>query len=133
MAITDFNVKTSKSDGILALNIQVGSVLRTTMFIVVPSRANFNLLLGRDWIHAVDAVLSTVNQKMFLWDNLGNAVEIEADDTVLTAPEVSILNNEKLWEYVGSNKIRKAEDLKKESTMMVAVKPNVGVNDWIFI
>jgi hypothetical protein len=45
MVITYFNRKHSTSPGCVALDLKVGSVTRTTMFVVVPSKINYNLLL----------------------------------------------------------------------------------------
>ena len=50
------------------------------MFVVVPSKANYNLLLGREWIHGIGAVPSTVHQMMFFWDNYGNLELIKGDE-----------------------------------------------------
>jgi hypothetical protein len=43
------------------LEVAVGSTVRSTLFIVVDSKANYNLLLGREWIHGVGAVPSTLH------------------------------------------------------------------------
>lgn len=79
MAITDFSGRTSKSEGILALDIFIGSVTKTTVFLVIPSKANYNLLLGREWIHGLGAVPSTLHQKMFLWNMHGDLEVVPAD------------------------------------------------------
>ena len=81
MVVTDFNGRTSPSDGVTMLTIQVGTIKRPTLFVVVPSRASYNLLLGRDWIHAVGAIPSTLHQKMILWNDDGFVESIEADDS----------------------------------------------------
>ena len=81
MVVTDFNGRTSPSDGVTMLTIQVGTIKRPTLFVVVPSRASYNLLLGRDWIHAVGAIPSTLHHKMILWNDDGFVESIEADDS----------------------------------------------------
>nr|KYP58668.1 hypothetical protein KK1_014086 [Cajanus cajan] len=63
--ISDYAGKSSHPEGMILLDVQIGSVKRTTMFIVTLSKANFNVLLGREWIHGVGAVPSTVHQKIF--------------------------------------------------------------------
>nr|KYP41616.1 hypothetical protein KK1_037000 [Cajanus cajan] len=63
--ISDYARKSSHPEGMILLDVQIRSVKRTTMFIVTPSKANFNVLLGREWIHGVGAVPSTVHQKIF--------------------------------------------------------------------
>ena len=81
IVVTDFSGKTSPSDGVVMLNVQVGSVARTTLFVVIPTKSSYNLLLGRDWIHAVGAIPSTVHQKLILWDENNQVEIIEADDS----------------------------------------------------
>nr|KYP69520.1 hypothetical protein KK1_008711 [Cajanus cajan] len=49
--ISDYAGKSSQPEGMILLNVQIGSVRTTTMFIVTPSKSNFNVLLGREWIH----------------------------------------------------------------------------------
>nr|KYP40735.1 hypothetical protein KK1_037911 [Cajanus cajan] len=67
------------SDGMILLDVQIGSVKRTTMFIVTPSKENFNVLLGREWIHGVGVVPSTVHQKIFFWND-DEGLEVLDDD-----------------------------------------------------
>ncbi|MCI28605.1 hypothetical protein A2U01_0049807, partial [Trifolium medium] len=50
----------------------VGSTVRSTLFLVVASKANYNLLLGREWIHGVGAVSSTLHQKGFAYTPANN-------------------------------------------------------------
>nr|KYP34519.1 hypothetical protein KK1_044513 [Cajanus cajan] len=59
--IYDYPGKSSQPEGMILLNVQIGSVGRNTMFIVPPSKANFNMLLGREWIHGMGAVPLTVH------------------------------------------------------------------------
>nr|KYP33197.1 hypothetical protein KK1_045967 [Cajanus cajan] len=59
--ISDFARKSSQPKRMVLLDVQVRSVRRTTMFIVTPSKANFNVLLGQEWIHGVGIVPSTLH------------------------------------------------------------------------
>ena len=81
VAVTDFNGKTSTVKGVVLLNIRVGSVDRHTMFVVVPSKVSYNLPLGRDWIHGVSAIPSTLHQRMILSNKDVQIEEIEPDDS----------------------------------------------------
>nr|KYP33742.1 hypothetical protein KK1_045381 [Cajanus cajan] len=63
--ISDYAGKSSQPEGMILLDVQIGSVKRTTMFIVTPSKANFNVLLGHEWIHGIGVVPSTVHQRIF--------------------------------------------------------------------
>lgn len=59
--VYDFCGKPSDSKGVICLDISVGNKRRPTMFLVVSSQATFNMLLGREWIHGIGAVPSTVH------------------------------------------------------------------------
>ena len=69
--VVDFSGKSSNSDGMIAFKMVIGSCRRPTIFVVVPTQASFNLLLGRGWIHGVCVVPSIVNQKLFFWNKDG--------------------------------------------------------------
>src|SRR4051812_16657937 len=47
------------------------------MFMVIPAKANYNLLLGREWIHGVAAVPSTMHQRLTIWREDGIIKNIE--------------------------------------------------------
>uniref|UniRef100_A0A151UFP1 Retrotransposable element Tf2 n=2 Tax=Cajanus cajan TaxID=3821 RepID=A0A151UFP1_CAJCA len=77
--ISDYPRKSSHPEGMILLDVQIGSVKRTTMFIVTPSKTNFNILLRREWIHEVGAVPSTVHQNIFFWNDDEGLEVLEAD------------------------------------------------------
>ena len=51
------------------------------MFMVIEAKANYNLLLGREWIHGVGAVPSSMHQRLVLWREDGIVENIEADQS----------------------------------------------------
>lgn len=75
----------ANSMGAVEVDMVVGSVSITTMFMVVPSKANFNVLLGREWIHGVGAVPSTLHQRVAIWKEDGLVENIEADQRYFLA------------------------------------------------
>nr|KYP34103.1 hypothetical protein KK1_044978 [Cajanus cajan] len=77
--ISDYAGKSSQPEGMILLDVQIGSVKRKTMFIVTPSKANFNVLLGQEWIHGVGAVPSTVHQKIYFWNDDEGLEVLDAD------------------------------------------------------
>ncbi|KAL1371298.1 hypothetical protein AAHE18_01G121300 [Arachis hypogaea] len=81
IGVTDFNGKTFPIRGVVLLSIEVGSVNRPTLFVVVPSKAGFNLLLGRDWIHEMGVIPSTLHQKLIFWNEDGGVEEVLADNS----------------------------------------------------
>lgn len=48
---------------------------------VIDSKANFNLLLGREWILGIGVVPSTVHQRLIIWRKDGIVENIEADQS----------------------------------------------------
>jgi len=51
---------------------------------VVPSKANFNLL-GREWIHGIGVFLSFMHQIISIWRDDGTVKNIEADQSYFLA------------------------------------------------
>lgn len=85
VVLTNYEGTTGNSLGAVKVDLIVGSVSRTTMFMVVPSKANFNVLLGREWIHGVGAVPSTLHQRIAIWREDGLVENIEADQSYFRA------------------------------------------------
>lgn len=46
---------------------------------VIDSKANFNLLPGREWIHGIKVVPSTVHQRLIIWrkDDIVENIEVD--------------------------------------------------------
>jgi hypothetical protein len=52
ITLSDFNSQTSEAQGILSVDLTVGKKTVPTSFFIVNSKSTYNILLGRDWIHA---------------------------------------------------------------------------------
>jgi len=52
---------------------------------VVPSKANFNLLLGIEWIRGIGVVPSSMHQKISIWRDDGIVENIEAAQSYFLA------------------------------------------------
>ena len=52
VAVSAFTREVSKTLGILPIDIIIGSKTSLSIFFVINSTANYNILLWRDWIHA---------------------------------------------------------------------------------
>jgi hypothetical protein len=48
--------------GVIFMELTIGSKTLATTFFVAETQGNFNLILGRDWIHANQCVSSTLHQ-----------------------------------------------------------------------
>ena len=52
VTVSDFTREISKTLGILPIDITIGNKTILSTFFVIDSPENYNILLGRDWIHA---------------------------------------------------------------------------------
>jgi hypothetical protein len=66
IVLLNYEGKTGYSMGAIQVDVVVGSIVRPTFFLVVQSKANFNLLLGKELIHGVGAVPSTLHQRLII-------------------------------------------------------------------
>ncbi|XP_058764406.1 uncharacterized protein LOC131637855 [Vicia villosa] len=79
MILSNYEGKTSSILGVIQVDLVGGSTTRSTIFMVIASQANFKLLLGREWIHGVQAVPSTLHQRVAIWRPDGIVENVEAD------------------------------------------------------
>jgi hypothetical protein len=81
VTLSDFNGQTSKAQGVLNVDLTVGSKTVPTSFFVVNSKSTYTVLLGRDWIHANSCIPSIMHQCLIQWD--GDEVKVvRADDSI---------------------------------------------------
>jgi hypothetical protein len=78
IVLSNYEGKTGHLMSVIQVDVFVGSTVRPTLFLVVPSMANFNLLLGREWIHGVGDVPSTHHQRLIIWRDDGLVENIDA-------------------------------------------------------
>ena len=83
--LSNYEGKANHSLGALEVSLMVGTVVRPTLFMVVPSKANLNLLLGREWIHGIGVVPSFMHQRISIWRDDGTVENIEADQNYFLA------------------------------------------------
>ncbi|XP_057758525.1 uncharacterized protein LOC130979169 [Arachis stenosperma] len=82
IVVTDFSGTSTPAKGLVTLTVKVGSSERHSVFVVVPSKASYNALLGRDWIHGVGVVPSTVHQSVLLWIKNGKPKIVKVDSNL---------------------------------------------------
>jgi hypothetical protein len=81
VTLSDFNGQASEAQGVLNVDLIVGSKTVPTSFFIVSSKSTYTVLLGRDWIHANCCIPSTMHQCLIQWD--GDEVEVvHADDLI---------------------------------------------------
>jgi len=59
--LSNYEGKAGHYLGALQVSLTMGTDIRPTLFMVVPSKANFYLLLGREWIHGIGVVPSSMH------------------------------------------------------------------------
>jgi hypothetical protein len=79
--LCNYEGNSGSSFGAVEVDLVVGIVKRSTLFSVVASKANYNLLIGKEWIHVVGVVPSTMHQRLTLWKEDGVMENIEADQS----------------------------------------------------
>jgi hypothetical protein len=62
VTLSDFNGQASEAQGILNVDLTVGSKTVLTSFFIVSSKRTYTVLLGRDWIHANCCIPSMMHQ-----------------------------------------------------------------------
>jgi hypothetical protein len=81
ITLSDFNGQTSEAQGVLSVDLTVGSKTVPTSFFIINSKSTCNVLLGRDWIHDNCYIPSTMHQCLIQWDE--DEVEVvHADDSM---------------------------------------------------
>jgi hypothetical protein len=81
VALSDFNGQASKAQGVLNVDLTMGSKTIPTSFFIINSKSTYIVLLGRDWIHANCCIPSMMHQCLIQWD--GDGVEVvHADDSI---------------------------------------------------
>jgi hypothetical protein len=79
--LSDFNGQASEAQGILNVDLTVGSKTVLTSFLIVNIKNTYTVLFGRDWIHANCCITSTMHQCLIRWD--GDEVEVvHVDDSI---------------------------------------------------
>ena len=81
MVLSNYEGGICTTMGVIQLDLKVGSILRPTMFMVISAKPNYNLLLGREWIHGIGAVPSSMHQRVIMWRPDGIVENIEADQS----------------------------------------------------
>lgn len=86
--VYDFSSRSTKEEGVLPLNVRVGSKTSYIVFFVIDTNTRYLVLLGRDWIHANYYIPSTLHQVIILWN--GDKMELVQ---VEEKPYMSCVNN----------------------------------------
>ncbi|XP_050908094.1 uncharacterized protein LOC127121688 [Lathyrus oleraceus] len=59
MVLSNYKGKVGSTLGVIQVELTVGTVSKSIIFMIVETKVNYNLLLGREWIHGVGVVPSS--------------------------------------------------------------------------
>jgi hypothetical protein len=138
MLLSGFLGEASAAKGIISKELMVGNKTVPTAFFVVDVKGRYNVLLGRDWIHANGCVLLTLHQCVIQW--VGDEVEVvPVDDSacVLLAESPSDFQDKEVKCLTGRNLSEfDYVSVGQDNFVPVSVKPmivtrleTVGVHD----
>ena len=81
MVLSNYDEGIGTTMGVIQLDLKVGKILQPTMFMFISTKPNYNILLGREWIHGIGAVPSSMHQRVTIWRPDGIVENIEADQS----------------------------------------------------
>ncbi|CAI9094878.1 OLC1v1030702C1 [Oldenlandia corymbosa var. corymbosa] len=82
--VSRFTGDVTTAKGILPLQVEVGSQVVGSVFFVVDTKASYNALVGRDWIHSARCIPSSLHQAIIIWGTDGPEI-IAADASPFAA------------------------------------------------
>jgi hypothetical protein len=77
--LKDFEGNVSPAKGAVCVELTIGGKTLSTTFFAINGKDAYNLLLGRDWIHANCCVPSTMHQCLVQW--IGDKIEVVPGDS----------------------------------------------------
>ncbi|BAH91146.1 Os01g0554100, partial [Oryza sativa Japonica Group] len=95
MVLKVFGGNPSETKGVLNVELTVGSKTIPTTIFVIDGKGSYNLLLGRDWIHANCCIPSTMHQCLIQWQ--GDKIEVVPADRSVNVASADLA----LWEMDG--------------------------------
>lgn len=85
MVLLNYKGYTSKPLEVIHVEVVVWITTQPTLFVVVQNKVNYNLLLGRQWIHGVGIVPLTMHKRITTLKPDGTVENIEANQSYLLA------------------------------------------------
>jgi hypothetical protein len=128
LSLSGFAGDPTEAKGIICKELMVGSKTVPMTFFVVDVKGCYNVLLGWDWIHANECVLSTLHQCVIQW--IGDEVEVvQANEEVCVAVAESqddILGGK--MECLSSKDLTGYDyiSVSKDGFVPISVKPAIG-------
>jgi len=79
MMFKDFEGNVSPAKGAVCVELTIGSKILPATFFVINRKGAYNLLLGRDWIHANFCIPSVMHPCLVQW--VGDKIEVVLGDS----------------------------------------------------
>jgi len=95
MMLKDFEGNVSLVKGAICVELTIGSKTLPTTFFVISGKDAYNLLLGRNWIHANCCIPSTMHQCLVQW--VGDNIEIVPGDSSYVIASAEADTYERTW------------------------------------
>jgi hypothetical protein len=86
--LSGFNCQASEAQGVLNVDLIMGTKTVPTSFFIVSSKSTYTILHGRDWIHANCCIPSMMHQCLIYWD--GEEVEVVHDSIEISLAAMSV-------------------------------------------
>jgi hypothetical protein len=86
MMLVHFEGNISPAQGAICVELTISSKTLPITFFVIKGRGSYNLLLGRDWIHANYCIPSTMHKCIIQW--IRHSVEVVQGETSLTVAAI---------------------------------------------
>jgi hypothetical protein len=83
-----------KAKGVTSAELTIGTKTLADAFFVADVEGNYNLILGRDWIHPNQCITSTLHQMLLLWVG-GDVEQVHADASAC----IAVADAPVLWTY----------------------------------
>ena len=95
MVLNGFEGKVkTEAKGVMSVELTVGSKTLATAFFVAEVQGNYNVILGRNWLHANQCVPSALHQFLIQW--IDDEVEVvHADNSACVALADSLVD----WQH----------------------------------
>jgi hypothetical protein len=125
LALNGMGGNLMEARGVVSMELTVGRKSLATAFFVVELQGNYNVILGRDWIHANCCIPSTLHQFLIQW--IDDEVEVVHADA---SAYIALADATADWQH-GSTQCLSGKDLtcydflsvSKEGFVFVFVKP----------
>jgi hypothetical protein len=128
LSLSGFAGDPTEAKGIICKELTVGNKTVPTTFFMVDMKGHYNTLLGWDWIHTNECVLSTLHQCIIQW--ISDEVEVvQADEEVCVAmaeSQVDILGGK--MECLSGKDLMGYDyiSVDKDGFVLISVKPAIS-------